>query len=86
MLFRSKKNNEEEYITKMKSNFGDFSENYPGIFDKILDNSIEDKQFEKMLSLLGKMEEGQLTEHEASVKVGETLVNKYVKPVLPQDS
>ena len=39
-----------------------------------------------MLSFLNKMEEGKLTEHEASVKVGESLVNKYVKPVLPPDS
>ena len=84
VMIKLKKKNEEEYIEKMKSIFADFSENYPGIFDKILDNSINDEQFKKMLNLLNEMEEGQLSEHEASVKVGESLVNKYVKPVLPE--
>ena len=32
------------------------------------------------------MEGGELSEHQASVAVGESLVNKYVKPVLPNDN
>ena len=81
-----KKNNNEEYIKKMKERFSEFSEDCPGIFDKVLDNSINDPQFEHMLKLLIKMEGGELSEHEASVAVGESLVNKYVKPVLPNDN
>ena len=80
-----KKNNNDEYVKIMKERFSSFSEDYPGIFDKILDNSIKDPQFETMLNLLVQMEEGELSEHQASVKVGESLVNKYVKPVLPDE-
>ena len=80
-----KKNNNDEYVKTMKERFSSFSEDYPGIFDKILDNSIKDPQFETMLNLLIKMEGGELSEHQASVQVGESLVNKYVKPVLPEE-
>lgn len=81
-----KKKNNEEFIKKMKERFSSFSEDCPGIFDKVLDNSIKDPQFENMLKLLIKMEGGELSEHQASVAVGESLVNKYVKPVLPNDN
>ena len=81
-----KKKNNEEFIKKMKERFSSFSEDCPGIFDKVLDNSIKDPQFEHMLKLLSKMEGGELSEHQASVAVGESLVNKYVKPVLPNDN
>ena len=78
-----KKKNNEDFIKKMKEQFPDFSENYPGIFDKILDNSIDDPQFIKMLGFLKQMEGGNMSEHDASVEVGKILVDKYVKPVLP---
>ena len=85
-MLELKKNNEENFVSEIKSKFNDFSENYPGIFEKILDNSIEDIQFSLMLEMLDKIQNNQMSEHDASVKVGESLVNKYVKPVIGSDS
>lgn len=80
-----KKRDEEEYVKEMKSNFEEFSEDYPGLFDKILNGTIQDKQFQNMLFLLKKMEGGEMSEHDASVQVGQNLVDEFVKPVLPND-
>jgi hypothetical protein len=54
---------------------------YPQLFKKIVDG--EDlSPIRVMLAMLDKMAEGELNQHQASVIVGEKLLNKYVRPQL----
>jgi hypothetical protein len=54
---------------------------YPQLFKKIVD--AEDlSPIRVMLTMLDKMQEGELNQHQASVIVGEKLLNKYVRPQL----
>lgn len=54
---------------------------YPQLFKKIVDG--EDlSPIRVMLAMLDKMQEGELNQHQASVIVGEKLLNKYVRPQL----
>ncbi len=54
---------------------------YPQLFKKIVDG--EDlSPIRVMLTMLDKMSEGELTQHQASIIVGDKLLNKYVRPQL----
>ena len=54
---------------------------YPQLFKKIVEG--EDlSPIRVMLTMLDKMAEGQLTQHQASIIVGDKLLNKYVRPQL----
>ena len=41
--------------------------------------------FNYMLNMLRQIEGGDVSEHAASVKVGEVLVDKYVKPLIDEE-
>lgn len=69
--------NDEE----IKAALGTFVTQYPTLFQYAVEPHFDYKQFEKMLSMLDKMGAG-LSQHQASVQVGQILVDKYVKPML----
>jgi hypothetical protein len=52
---------------------------YPQFFKKVVDGE-DTTPIRVMLTMLDKMQEGELTQHQASVIVGQKLVNKYVRP------
>lgn len=59
----------------------DFAINYPNFFKKLI--AKEDLQpIYGMLSMLDKMGQGQVSQHEASIAVGTHLYKKYVEPNL----
>lgn len=58
-----------------------FIELYPELFKKIINgNDLEPVQ--NMLSMLDKMGDGSISQHQASVIVGKKLVDRYVMPKL----
>lgn len=66
---------------QLQIKFPDFSENYPKLFNKVIAN--EDLSMVKgMLSMLDKMGDGSITQHEASIIVGKNLVDKFITPQL----
>jgi len=68
----------------IKSVFPDFAEQYPQLFDMVLrPGGFDEKSLGLMINMLDKMGAGQATQHQASIKVGQHLMNEYVKPVLP---
>lgn len=69
--------NDEE----IKAALGAFVTQYPTLFQYAVEPHFDYKQFEKMLSMLDKMGAG-LSQHQASIQVGQILVDKYVKPML----
>lgn len=66
---------------EIKAVMGDFVEQYPTLFEKAMSPTFNEAQFAMMLTMLDKMSRG-MTQHEASVRVGQRLVDAYVKPML----
>jgi hypothetical protein len=67
----------------------DFSNNYPALFDMIfhpVDNWESDlKGLTNMVQLATRVKNKEISQHDASVKIGGTLVDQYVKPKLNKD-
>ncbi len=59
----------------------DFIEQYPELFKKIIARQ-DLSPIQQMLSMLDKMAQGSISQHQASVAVGKKLVDKYVTPSL----
>jgi hypothetical protein len=59
----------------------DFIEKYPELFKKII-NRNDLSPIQTMLTMLDRMAEGTMSQHQASVVVGKRLVDRYVTPQL----
>ena len=59
----------------------DFIEQYPELFKKII-NKQDLSPIQTMLSMLDRMGQGNLSQHQASVIVGKKLVDQFVSPQL----
>jgi hypothetical protein len=68
----------EFYVNK----YPEFSEQYPYLLEKLYELNFDKDTLRYMLNQKQQMDSNKLTEHDASVKVGTVLVDKYVKPNL----
>lgn len=59
----------------------DFIEAYPELFKKIIQRQ-DLAPIQKMLTMLDRMAEGRLSQHQASIAVGKSLVDRFVTPQL----
>lgn len=59
----------------------DFVEGYPELFKKIIHRQ-DLSPIQKMLTMMDRMAEGRLSQHQASIAVGKTLVDRFVTPQL----
>ena len=59
----------------------EFAERYPELFKKIVGQQ-DLTPIRSMLAMLDKMAEGSISTHQASVIIGQKLVDRYVKPQL----
>tara|TARA_B100001250_G_C19337091_1_gene587368 strand:+ start:275 stop:583 length:309 start_codon:yes stop_codon:yes gene_type:complete len=83
---KNRKNmSKDDFDKKVKKEFMDFNLKYPALFEKTLEGTLDKKQFYYMLNMMGKISKDELTDHEASVQVGQVLVDKYVKPALNKE-
>jgi hypothetical protein len=71
----------------IKAAVPDFVRDYPNLFEAVISTEPYHKQSLKtMLAMLDRMAEGTLKQHQASVIVGERLVETFVKPQMsPQN-
>ena len=70
-------------LEDIKSVFPEFAEQYPGLFSMILrPEGFDERSLGLMIRMLNTMGEGKASQHEASIKVGQHLLNAYVKPQL----
>ena len=65
----------------IKSRVPQFVDNYPELFKKLM-NKEDLAPIQSMLAMLDRMGEGKLSQHQASVIVGQKLVDKFVTPQL----
>lgn len=73
--------NVEQLTEKMIQRFPDLNMNHPSILKSACSGSMKDiKMLEFMISKVKKIKRNQITEHDASVEVGQRLVDEIVKP------
>ena len=83
---RQEYRDENKNKSEIKVKYNNFAEKYPKLFDMICSDNCDDNLLNKMLSAKRLVNNGSMSQHDASVKVGQDLVNKYVIPNLPNDS
>ena len=63
----------------------EFARDYPKLFESVLgDEAYHKNTLQTMLAMLDRMGDGDLSQHQASVIVGQRLVQTFVKPQLQQ--
>ena len=72
---------------EIKEEVGRFAEDYPQLFKMLLTSDPSNEaSLRTMLSMLEKMGTGEMTQHQASVIVGQRLYDKYVKPAIDKEN
>ena len=71
-----------EFTNQLDRDYSQLKENFPAIFDKILNRTLEMERLEFMLKMISEIRSNKVSKHEASVVVGTELVNNIVKPNL----
>lgn len=70
-------------LDDIKAVFPEFCEEYPNILEMITrPGGYDQRSLDLMLMMLEKMGRGSASQHEASIQVGQHLLNAYVKPQL----
>ena len=73
--------NEGKSFEEMKAGAPDFANNFPHLFIMVTSNDgYNSETITTMLTMIDKMAQSKITQHDASVKVGEHLMKNYVKP------
>ena len=80
-------NDTEKYMrqglteSQIREKLPDFSEKYPELFKKMI-NKEDLTPIRSMLVMLDKMGEGSISQHQASMIIGQKLVERFIKPQL----
>jgi hypothetical protein len=75
--------NDRHSLDDVKAVFPEFCEQYPNILEMITrPEGYDHKSLNLMINMLEKMGQGKASQHEASIQVGQHLLNAYVKPQL----
>jgi hypothetical protein len=69
------------HINEITTHHAEFARDYPGLFKKVIEKQ-DLGPLKTMFAALEKMGTGDLSQHQASVIVGQKLVDKFVKPQL----
>ena len=71
--------------TEIEEELKRFAEDYPGLFKMLLrSETYNEPSLITMLALLERMGSGDMTQHQASVVVGQRLHDVYIKPRIPE--
>lgn len=76
--FNDEKSKEEYYISK----YPYLSNTFPMIVKKACETNFDYEKFKWMMDIQKKVKENKISQHNASVEVGERLVDEHVKPKL----
>ena len=75
-LYKSK----EKTKNDLEELYKEFKEEKPQLFDMICSNHCDDMVLSQLLYQFEEVKSGNINQHDASVNVGQVLVDKYVKP------
>jgi len=69
-----------EFTNQMKKEFNELFESMESVFNISLSDSYDYNRLEYMFKMSNKVRNNEVSEHDASVEVGQVLVDKIVKP------
>jgi hypothetical protein len=69
----------------LRIKYAAFVDQYPRLYDAVLNPGFDMKYLDMMLEFKGKLEGGELTELEADEKVYGILKKEYVNPLFPEE-
>lgn len=72
----------DTYIEQLKEEYNELYDTYPAIFKMTCDGTMDIKRLKFMLNMKNNIDNNKITEHDASVEVGQLLVDEIVKPQL----
>ena len=82
--FKNKKdfmtNSDEEFNKLMKEKYIILNTNYNTIFNQCLDGTMDMDILTYMVNQINNINKNKISKHDASVNVGQKLVDKFVKP------
>lgn len=67
-----------------QNEYADFAKEHPVLFEMSCSNDFDFGRFKNMLLLKKSINEGKISQHDASVKVGNVLYDAYVKDKISQ--
>jgi hypothetical protein len=71
-------------VDQIKEGTGKFSSQYPTLFKMVMKDMYDEAAIRTMVYMLEKMGTGELSQHQASVIVGQRLHDTYIKPKVDQ--
>lgn len=80
-----KKHNDKELKKILDEKYKDFINRYKSIYQMCLSGEMDIKRLEFMLNMMEKVKKNEMSEYDASVKVGTKLVDEIVKPNLKKN-
>lgn len=75
-IYKDKSKNKK---AKFQDEYADFAKDHPVLFEMACSADFDFERFNHMINLKKSIDEGKMTQHDASVKVGGLLYNEYVK-------
>jgi hypothetical protein len=75
----------KEFDLKMKQKYSNIQNNFNSIFQQCLNNTMDIEVITFMINKAKEIQKNKLSNYDASVKVGEKLVDKFIKPNLDKE-
>lgn len=70
---------------EIEETLGSFCTEYPTLFLKVMEPNPDMTMLKTMLALMDRMGAGSVTQHQASVIVGQRLAEKFIRPIVGSD-
>ena len=77
--------NNEQFVKNMRLKYSELNKNYPSIINISASQNYDEKRLTYMLNMANKVSNNEISEKNASVKVGQLLVDEIVKPQLNKE-
>lgn len=84
-LTKSNLEDKEEFEKKMQEEFSLIYKQQPSIFKMCIDGSMDIERLTFMINMVKKVKSNNISEHDASVEVGQRLVDEFVKPKIEEN-
>ena len=77
---------EGETPETIRDKHASFVQNYPKLFEKLMDKDVDMEQMQYIIGMYEKVQRNKTTFDAASKKIGQRMFDQYVKPDLPPPS
>lgn len=82
---KSNTEDKKEFEKKMEEKFNLMHKQQPSIFKMCIDGSMDIERLTYMINMVKKVKSNNISEHDASVEVGQRLVDEFVKPKIEEN-